>query len=107
MQLRDHMDIIINGEIIMDSKYDVGMVLVRIQLRRMQHEQKLYGIVVIIINDTIELILLHEMITGQEIYTMIIYGEVLRIQLRLGNDHVQTDIMCQVRENWIICMRID
>ena len=72
LHLQVHTDFIINGEIIMDSRFDVGQIDVQIQLQQMQHERKQYGIVVIIINDIIELCSLREIIEhqiiGHEVY---------------------------------------
>ena len=58
MQQRDHMDICISGETIIDLKYDVGLVIVQIRLQQMQQQQKRYGMIVIIWNDIIEKTLL-------------------------------------------------
>ena len=50
----DHTDSIISGEIITDSKSDVGMLGVRILYLQMQHEQRQYGTLIMRINDIME-----------------------------------------------------
>ena len=89
LRLHDHMDTIISGETIIDLKCDAGLMAVWIQLWEVQREKKLFGIIVITTSDTIECILLHEVIIGVEIYIMMDCGDDPEIEMVIIGDQHQ------------------
>ena len=88
LHLQVHMDSTINGEIITDSRLDVGRIIVVMMYLKMQHELlKLHGILATIITDITDIRSLCEVqIIGHEISITIDYGDEVEIMLVITGD---------------------